>query len=194
MNYEEYVKLQTYGDIVKPIKYHIGEWKALCDFFDIYDRVNEKVLDVGCGCGYGVGMLNLLGFWDVLGIDLNLEKINLGKHLGYNVIAKDLLDFSGDGYSLIWCSHAFEHMYDPEKALQKLLDITTDDAVFIFILPYPNLDPAPAHCSSKALGLTEDDNGKSVTQWFESRGLKKLEMWLSDFREPEIWLALRKRL
>ena len=194
MNYEEYVKLQTYGDIVKPIKYHIGEWKVLCEFLEVHGTSNEMVLDVGCGSGYGVGMLNLLGYWDVLGIDLNLEKINLGKHFGYNVIAKDILDFSGEGYSIIWCSHAFEHMYDPEKALQKLLDITTDDARFYFILPYPNLDPAPAHCSSKALGLTEDDNGWAVTAWFESRGLYVIDTQFSTFREPEIWMELRKRL
>ena len=49
MNYAEYVKLQTYGEVVKPIKYHIGEWLAMNWMVGL--PLKSKILDVGCGNG-----------------------------------------------------------------------------------------------------------------------------------------------
>ena len=191
MNYNEYLKLQIETESIKPIKYHIGEWLAMNKMVDV--PVNSKILDVGCGNGYGVGMLRLMGYWDVLGINIHPTKIEIGKKLGYNVIHKDLKDFTGSGYDAVWCSHAFEHMYDPEESLRKLIQITKSDAVFYFVLPYPNLEPAPAHCGSRPIGLAEDDNGWSVCAWFSSRGLDVVSHNFDKFREPEIWMTLKKR-
>lgn len=189
----DYLELQMGGDIIKPIKYHIGEWRALNYFLTGQSR-NQRILDVGCGVGYGVGMMNLLGFKDVMGIDINPDKITVGKRLGYEVYKQDLLDNPmANWFDIIWCSHAFEHMLDADAALQRLLLITNKKAKFYFILPYPDLDPAPAHCSSSQIGLDMDDEGNSVMDWFEYHGLGIAKLLFDDFREPEIWLEVVKK-
>jgi len=188
----DYKTLQMGGDIIKPIKYHIGEWKALEHLSKSW-RWKDNILDVGCGVGYGVGMMKLLGFDNVVGIDLNPDKIIVGKRLGYKVFEQDLLDHPvRNYYDVIWCSHAFEHMQDATLAIERMKLLTKSNATFFFILPYPNLDPAPAHTASKQIGLTVDDKGKTVIQWFESRGLSLNYFKFSKFREPEIWLELYK--
>lgn len=187
-----YYEMQVTKDIIKPIHYHIGEWLAI-KYFLAYTFKNVSILDLGCGIGYGVGMMNKLGFTDVVGIDLHPDKIKLGKHLGYNVDEVDILSFNPvKKFEYVWSSHSFEHMLDPDAALQKLLDITTDDASFTFILPYPDLNPSPVHSSAKLIGTNVDDEGNSVIRWFESRGLKLLYKSVESFREPEIWLGFVK--
>ena len=194
MNYEEYVKMQVDGEIIKPIHYHIGEWKAINMFFEGYPR-EAKILDVGCGIGYGVGIFKKLGFTDVIGIDLNPRKIELGKRLGYNIYQKDIMEFQHDNFlfDVIWCSHAFEHMLDPDAVIKKMLDITTDNASFVFILPYPDLYPSPIHCAAPILGTNIDAQAETVVGWFEDRGLSNMVTKFDNFREPEVWLEFVKQ-
>lgn len=188
-----YRDIQLGGGTIKPIHYHIGEWLAITHFFTSTQDYATKILDLGCGIGYGVGIFNRLGYKSVIGVDLNPEKIEIGKSIGYNIICDDFMSFDRTGFDIIWSSHSFEHMENPELALGKLLEITRKDAKFYFILPYPDLEPAPAHCASKEIGLSVDDNGASVARWFEERGLFLLERKQDKFREPEIWLKFEKK-
>ena len=194
MDYKRYLDIQLGGGLIKPVHYHIGEWLAM-KILNTGWHENAEILDVGCGIGYGVGMFNKLGFDNVLGIDVNLEKIELGRGLGYNIIYKDILGFDdfGDRFDIIWCSHSFEHMLYPDKVLDTLLRFSNDDVRFYFILPYPDLNPAPAHCAVKEIGTNIDDGGDTVVKWFEDRGLKNIFRAFSTFREPEIWLEFTKK-
>jgi len=193
MNPDEYKKLQMGGGTIKPIHYHIGEWIAI-NYLCSHLNKNSKILDIGCGIGYGVGMFNKLGFWDVLGIDLNPDKISMGKMFGYNIIEKDILDLDqSDFYNVIWSSHSFEHMLYPGKTLEHLLKITSYDAKFYFILPYPDLEPAPAHCAVKKIGTNVDDNADTVINWFKRGGLKNKILKFDSFREPEVWMEFSKK-
>ena len=188
----DYHELQMGGDIIKPIRYHIGEWEALKEL-SVDWSMKDYILDVGCGIGYGIGMMNLLGFKNVYGIDINPNKIQVGARLGYNVYNGGVMDHPFEGiYDIIWSSHSFEHMKDAKVALQKLLQITKDKAQFYFILPYPDLDPAPAHTASREIGLDKNDGGETVFRWFEDNGLKYKNHKFSHFREDEIWLEFTK--
>lgn len=192
MNEQEYFDLQMGGDIIKPIRYHIGEWRAINNYSYSWGK-HKKLIDVGCGVGYGVGMLQLLGFWDVIGFDMNPNKITVGQRLGYNVYHKNLMELDKiNRYDVVWCSHVFEHMKNSELAASKLLEITKNNANFIFILPYPDLNPAPAHTASSQIGLDVDDKGKTVVEWFNSHRLRVNSYQFDRFRESEIWLECIK--
>ena len=188
----DYHELQMGGDIIKPIRYHIGEWEALKEL-SVDWSMKDTILDVGCGIGYGVGMMNLLGFENVIGIDINPDKIFVGKNLGYDVFDLDVMRIPlVQPYDIIWSSHSFEHMKDANLALQKLLQITKDTSEFYFILPYPDISPAHAHTASKEIGLDINDSGETVIEWFTGNGLKYKNHKFSHFREDEIWLEFTK--
>jgi SAM-dependent methyltransferase len=190
-----YKEIQLGGGVIKPVHYHIGEWYAINHFISqsMVTDVATKVLDLGCGIGYGVGMFNKLGYKRVLGVDINDKKIEIGQELGYNVICEDFMKLQRTNFDVIWSSHSFEHMENPNLAIEKLIEISRDTANFYFILPYPDLDPAPAHCSSKEIGLSVDDNAITLVRWFESKGLRLLSRKFDKFREPEVWLKFDKR-
>jgi len=192
-NYE----LQTNTPIYKPIHYRIGEFLALKHFFALENK-EKSILDVGCGCGDAVGILNKMGYRDVIGFDLNPKKTRIGRELGYNVCTKDVLELT-PSYEVdyIWCSHTFEHFPEPERSLALMRDMLAYNGEIIFILPYPDTDPNPAHCASSIIGLDvvgadKVDSGETVMRWFQKRGLTYKEHKFDVYREPEIWIRMEK--
>jgi len=152
------------------------------------------VLDVGCGIGTGMLHLKSLGFQDVFGIDTDECRIQLAERRGLSVLCKDLEEL-GNYYffDVVWSSHSFEHFKNPDKALDILMQNTTKDALFYFILPYPDLNPSALHVASREIGLNVSDGGLTLVKWFTDRGLKTLDIIYDDFRESEIWLKFRKK-
>ena len=186
MNYEEYVHCQTvvHGQIEKPEHYHIAERKAIDHLFK-YVTFDSRILDVGCGSGMGMKYLRELGYLSVSGIELHPEKArNAGAFHG------DIASFGFPTlYDVIYCSHAFEHMFAPSLVLHRMMEIADK---FIFILPYVDTGDFKAHCASVAIGTRIDDGGDAVNRWFTSKGLELVEKKLDSFREPEIWLRYKK--
>lgn len=191
MNYEEYLRIQTqvHGQIVKPAHYHLAERKAIDFLFGDVGK-DKLILDVGCAIGLGMAYLKTLGYEQVAGIDLNPDKTAIARFLGYNALNGDISNYSLfiPPIDVIYCSHTFEHVYDPGKALERMKQIASDHAKFIFILPYVDTGDPSAHCASEKLGLRVDDKGRTVINWFQNRGLSLIETRFDNFREPEIWL------
>ncbi len=183
MNYEEYVRCQTvvHGQIEKPAYYHVAERKAIDHLFKNIPK-SFSVLDVGCGSGQGMNYLRELGYEQVSGIELHPEKAKIaGAHHG------DIASFGFPTvYDVIYCSHAFEHMFAPSIALERMMKFAREQ--LIFILPYVDDGAPKAHCASFQIGTRIDDGGDSVNRWFTVRGLELIEKKLDLFREPEIWL------
>lgn len=188
MNYESYVELQVGGPVHRPERVHEAQRAAIDHLFaDIPKK--SIVLDVGCGTGEGMRYIEKLGFHGVQGVELYEQKAEIAG-AEYGDIAK--LDFPEGVFDVIYCSHSFEHMLDPGTVLEKFKKWASPRAFFIFILPYPDLDPNPPHCAAHKIGTNVDDNGGTVAFWFESRGLRLVEMKFDDRREPEIWLKFKK--
>jgi len=182
MSYEDYVHCQTviHGQVEKPAHYHESEQKAIDYLFRDIPK-DAYILDVGCGSGLGMKYLRKLGYESVEGIELHPEKARIaGAYHG------DVATFTFKNvYDVIYCSHAFEHMYDPEAALLNMKAIASS---FIFILPYVDAGDPKAHLASFEIGTRVDDGGEGVNNWFINHGLILVEMEFSSVREPEIWL------
>jgi SAM-dependent methyltransferase len=185
MSYEEYVHCQTvvHGQIEKPEHYHIAERKAIDYLFKDIPKT-MRILDVGCGSGLGMKYLRELGYSSVSGIELHPEKAKIA-----GAFHGDIASFGFPTlYDVIYASHSFEHMHDPNLALEKLKEIAQE---FVFILPYVDKGDIKPHCGSVELGTRIDDGGETVNKWFMDRGLELIEMKFDSFREVEIWLRYR---
>jgi 2-polyprenyl-3-methyl-5-hydroxy-6-metoxy-1,4-benzoquinol methylase len=83
----------------------------------------KKALDIGCGKGYGLLALRLLGY-EAYGFDINPDNIMYAKKLGF----KDVLVYNLENgipfhkkFDLITCFEVLEHVRVPDKALEVLL-------------------------------------------------------------------------
>lgn len=191
--YLTYLKMQTAGPVLKPEHYHIAERKTIDYLFKDIPK-GSYVLDVGCAIGLGVKYLNKSGF-HASGIDLDHRKTAAFDEVRYKLILGDFAEFDFskyDPWDVIYCSHCLEHVWDADAVIEKMKGITKPEAAFFFILPYPDLNPSPAHWSTPVIGLNIDDGALTVRDWFGDRGLVATGLRFDDFREPEIWLMLEK--
>lgn len=99
-----------------------------------------RILDLGCGCGYGSHFLALQGAVRVIGIDKDPEAIDFARRnynhpvLWFEVMdARDLkLDSSFD---LITCFELIEHIDAPDKLLESARTILEKDGLFLVSTP-----------------------------------------------------------
>ena len=193
IDYATYLKMQMAGPVEKPEHYFTAEKKTIDHLFRNVPK-DAYILDVGCALGLGIGYLESLGYLHVMGIEIDQRKRDASETTT-NIVVGDIAQYSQNlftNYDVIYCSHCLEHVWDADAAIERMQEITLPDADFFFILPYPDINPSPAHWSSIALGLDIDDSGMTVRNWFIDRGFVISEIKLDDFREPEIWFTMRK--
>jgi len=83
-------------------------------------RLDESVLDVGCGNGFYLQVLRDFGFTNLTGVDPFMDASTLLPG-GIQLIKGEISDIS-QTYDFIIVNHAFEHMPHPEEALKHLKD------------------------------------------------------------------------
>lgn len=188
--YDAWIETQVgiHGFIEKPEHYEISERRAIDHLFRNV-HAGAAILDVGCGTGNGIRHLNSLGYENVTGIELSQPKAYFA-----GALQGDAGRFAFPRhYDVIYSSHSFEHAFEPEKTLGNLKRYMPRGAMLIVILPYPDTGDSGAHCASEELGLRIEDGGETVTRWFTDRGFELIDRQLDSYREPEIWLRLRRR-
>lgn len=94
---------------------------------------NTSILDVGCGSGKFLLLLQKLGFNNLQGIDPYLEKDIQYKN-GLHIRKKAILDIK-EKYDVIMFHHSFEHMSDPLETLQSVSNLLHQDGYCIIRIP-----------------------------------------------------------
>ena len=104
--------------------------------------IGQRVLDAGCGTGYGSHYLIRAGARSVLGIDLSQKAINYCRShysaKGLHYEAMDLQDLRlkrHEPLDLIFCSNVMEHVSDPDAFLTKAIRLLTREGVFVLAVP-----------------------------------------------------------
>jgi SAM-dependent methyltransferase len=161
-------------------------------------RRDARVLDCACGDGVGLDALRALGFRDLVGVELAAPKARRARERGFRVEELDMHDLSSLGrsrFDAILSSHTLEHAYDPGRVIEELARLLSPDGTLHVVLPFP--DPGPrnelAHSAKYELGTDADDGGERVTRFFVDRGFELVARRSDEFREPELWLSLKKR-
>jgi SAM-dependent methyltransferase len=105
---------------------------ALCE--------GRRVLDVGCGCGYGTHLLALAGAAEVLGVDVSPEAIDFAKGhyslqgLAYRVMDARKLDLDGS-FGLVTCFELIEHVDDDMAVVKSMAGLVAEHGICLISTP-----------------------------------------------------------
>lgn len=81
---------------------------------------DAKILVLGSGLGHEIFALNIMGYSNVLGVDIDAKQIKIAKSVGINCIHADALEYlekSKENYDAILAFNFLEH-FDSENALR----------------------------------------------------------------------------
>ena len=114
-----------------------------------------KVLDAGCGTGYGLRILEAAGASRVVGVDLSTEAVAQASELSESkrieVLQGDLaeLPFSDGEFDLVVCFEVIEHVVEREAILDELMRVLGADGILCISTPnrrvYPPGNPHHVH-------------------------------------------------
>lgn len=100
-----------------------------------------KVLDVGCGNGLYLSQLQENG-WDVYGVDMSPEAVRFANNkFGLKNVKQGILEnikYPSNTFDVITMHHVLEHLYNPQKVLQKINKSLKKDG--LLVISTPNVD------------------------------------------------------
>lgn len=107
----------------------------------------KRVLDAGCGLGYGIEILSSAGAAEVIGLDLNAEAVEEARRRinGAGPIQQgDIqgLDFGDDSFDLVVCFETIEHVEEAPAALAEFHRVLRPGGVLLLSSPNPDAYPS----------------------------------------------------
>ncbi|MEX1029317.1 MAG: class I SAM-dependent methyltransferase [Paenibacillaceae bacterium] len=101
-------------------------------------KTSGKVLDVGCGSGALLDTYRDNG-WETYGIEISKEACTNANQKGHNVSKYSIEQYETDKkFSLIILQSVFEHLHNPDLALDKIRHLLDDDGRVIITVPNMN--------------------------------------------------------
>ena len=114
---------------------HIARYRWAASFCD-----GRRVLDAGCGAGYGAELLNQAGAASVVGIDTSTAALALARLAVTDGVTCELGDVTAlshpdDSFDLVVCFEVIEHVADPERVLDELSRVLRPDGLLLLSSP-----------------------------------------------------------
>jgi 2-polyprenyl-3-methyl-5-hydroxy-6-metoxy-1,4-benzoquinol methylase len=96
----------------------------------------KRVLDYGCGSGYGSQMLSNLAD-KVIGVDVSSEAIEFAKkkYFSNNIIFKDISELDDEKFDVITSFQVIEHVTDDKEYIKKLKNLLNPDGYLLISTP-----------------------------------------------------------
>lgn len=111
----------------------------LCRIF--YSQSTDKcgrVLDIGCGSGGYLGVLNESG-WEVYGIDFSKQVVEFAKESrglkNVKLGNAEKLEFPDNFFDLVTMNHLIEHLSNPKKALVEAKRVLRKGGILVITTP-----------------------------------------------------------
>jgi 2-polyprenyl-3-methyl-5-hydroxy-6-metoxy-1,4-benzoquinol methylase len=101
----------------------------------------KRVLDAGCGEGYGTALLSAAGAKSVVGVDVDSETLEGARErygLDFQVADVRDLPFPDGSFDLVVCFETIEHVEEPERALAHLRRVLAPDGILVISTPNAN--------------------------------------------------------
>jgi len=100
------------------------------------NKIDNEILDLGCGTGFNYKTLNKYG--KVTNLDYHIEPLRTCKRKGIpNIIKGDAqnLRFTNNSFDIVTAIELLEHLDDDEKAIKEIHRVLKNHGVFIFTVP-----------------------------------------------------------
>jgi SAM-dependent methyltransferase len=107
----------------------------------------RRVLDLGCGTGYGADHLAAAGAEEIVGVDRDRRSIRYARRrysrpgVSFQVADIARLPATLGDFDAILASNVFEHLDNPEEGLRAVVDHLAMDGTFLMVVP-PIVDKA----------------------------------------------------
>ena len=100
----------------------------------------RRVLDAGCGLGYGARMLRRAGAAEVVGVDIAeavVEAAGAQEEGGLRFTTGDVgdLDFEDGRFGLVVCFEVIEHVQDQRRVIAELVRVLAPDGILVVSSP-----------------------------------------------------------
>ena len=130
---ERFVPDQMRGQLVAAE--HLARYRWAASFCD-----GRRVLDAGCGAGYGTELLNQAGAANVVGVDVSEAALTLARAAvsdGVTCEPGDVaaLSYPDDSFDVVVCFEVIEHVEDPERVLDELRRVLRPDGLLLLSSP-----------------------------------------------------------
>lgn len=194
---EEYFHYQTV--VGKSHEEDSPQWSEgqirFIDYINHFLHPQSVVLDCACGDGIGLEELERLGHI-AYGMDISEQKLSRARKRKQKAFFGDMHvigNFPNVVFDAILSSHTLEHAHDPEIAVKNFYNKLCDEGMLFVVLPFP--DPGEwnkdIHVGKWDLKTDGEDPDK-VISFFINLGFTVVDTKTDDYREPELWIALKK--
>jgi SAM-dependent methyltransferase len=100
----------------------------------------RRVLDAGCGLGYGARMLRRAGAAEVVGVDVAESVVEVASAeaepgLRFEVGDVGGLDFEDGRFDLVVCFEVIEHVQDQQRVIGELVRVLAADGILVISSP-----------------------------------------------------------
>lgn len=132
------VEYSTMAEREETYWWHLGRLRIIETYINrvAINRSVYKILNVGCGTGGTIDMLEKFGTTD--NVDISDEAINYMKKRGYKRITKVdnvMLPFKEKTYDMVGAFDVLEHIENQVKALKEWKRVLKDDGYIIISVP-----------------------------------------------------------
>jgi 2-polyprenyl-3-methyl-5-hydroxy-6-metoxy-1,4-benzoquinol methylase len=130
---ERFVPEEMKGQLVEAE--HIARYSWVTSFCQ-----GRRVLDAGCGLGYGAAMLKLAGASDVVAVDKADEIVEVARQRvppGVSCETADIADlpFGDDSFDLVVCLEVIEHVEAPDAVLDEFARVLGPQGLLVISSP-----------------------------------------------------------
>jgi SAM-dependent methyltransferase len=133
---ERFVPAEMHGELVEAEHLARYWWAgAFCE--------GRRVLDAGCGVGYGAGVLKRAGAVEVVAIDVSEAIIDVARNEAPDGVVFEVgdlrsLSYSESSFDLIVCFEVIEHVEEQERVLDQLARVLHPKG--LLLISSPNRD------------------------------------------------------
>ena len=142
----------------------------------------KRVLDAGCGTGYGSELLAHQGAAEVVGVDVDAEVIDAASAPGSGTATfavADLRELPADlgEFDVVVCFEVLEHIREPEAALDRLAAVLRPGG--ILAVSSPNRDVYPPGNPFHEREFTPEELAEALSARFAHVRLVRQQDWLA---------------